>query len=105
MPHRGPLSAYLLADPELSLQPILITNPVLAKGYYVTRLPSTGGFLRAGNAVLLTGLEGDRLEEMVEAVEGRTRLRVQPPPSREDDEVRVSRAVVFVLGLEKLRKL
>ena len=30
--HRGPLLAYLLADPELSLQSILITNSVIGKG-------------------------------------------------------------------------
>jgi hypothetical protein len=29
--HRGPLLAYLLADPELSLQSILITNSVIGK--------------------------------------------------------------------------
>ena len=29
--HRGPLLAYLLADPELSLQSILITNSILGK--------------------------------------------------------------------------
>jgi len=29
--HRGPLLAYLLADPELSLQSILITNTVIGK--------------------------------------------------------------------------
>jgi len=37
--HRGPLLAYLLADPELSLQSILITNSVIGKKktfYYVT---------------------------------------------------------------------
>ncbi len=36
--HRGPLLAYLLADPELSLQSILITNSVIGKKktlYYV----------------------------------------------------------------------
>jgi uncharacterized membrane protein YraQ (UPF0718 family) len=30
--HRGPLLAYLLADPELSLQSILITHSVIGKG-------------------------------------------------------------------------
>jgi uncharacterized membrane protein YraQ (UPF0718 family) len=29
--HRGPLLAYLLADPELSLQSILITNSVIGR--------------------------------------------------------------------------
>jgi uncharacterized protein YaaQ len=82
-----------------------VVDALIANGFYVTRLPSTGGFLRAGNTVLMTGLEDDRLEEMVETVKGRTRLRVQPPPSPADEEVRVSRAVVFVLGLEELRRL
>jgi uncharacterized protein YaaQ len=82
-----------------------VVASLIGQGFYVTRLPSTGGFLRAGNTVLLTGLGDDELERMVETVKGRTRLRVQPPPSGETDEVRVSRAVVFVLGLEELRKL
>jgi uncharacterized membrane protein YraQ (UPF0718 family) len=37
--HRGPLLAYLLADPELSLQSILITNTVIGRkktAVYVT---------------------------------------------------------------------
>lgn len=29
--HRGPLLAYLLADPELSLQSILVTGRILGK--------------------------------------------------------------------------
>jgi len=29
--HRGPLLAYLLSDPELSIQSILITNSVIGK--------------------------------------------------------------------------
>jgi uncharacterized protein YaaQ len=82
-----------------------VVEALITNGFYVTRLPSTGGFLRAGNTVLLTGLEDDRLDEMVETVKGRTRLRVQPPTSSAEEEVTVSRAVVFVLGLEELRKL
>ncbi len=82
-----------------------VVDALIASGYYLTRLPSTGGFLRAGNTVLLVGLEDERLEEMVETVKGRTRLRVQPPSARIEEEVTVSRAVVFVLGLEELRKL
>ena len=82
-----------------------VVDALIANDFYVTRLPSTGGFLRAGNTVLLTGLEDGRLEAMAETVKSCTRLRVQPPPSPVEEEVRVSRAVVFVLGLEELRKL
>ncbi len=30
--HRGPLLAYLMADPELSIQSILITAKIIGKG-------------------------------------------------------------------------
>ena len=82
-----------------------VVDALIAQGFYVTRLPSTGGFLRAGNTVLLTGLEDDQLEQMMEVIQSHTRLRVQPPSSHLLRETRVSRAVVFVLGLEDLRKL
>ena len=82
-----------------------VVDALIAQGFYVTRLPSTGGFLRAGNTVLLTGLEDDQLEQMMELIQGHTRLRVQPPASHLLQETRASRAVVFVLGLEDLRKL
>lgn len=82
-----------------------VVDALIAQGFYVTRLPSTGGFLRAGNTVLLIGLEDDQVERMMEIIQSNTRLRVQPPASHLQQETRVSRAVVFVLGLEEMRKL
>ena len=82
-----------------------VVQALISHGFYVTRLPSTGGFLRAGNTVLLTGLEDEQLERMTAIIESHTRLRVQPPSGGILEETRVSRAVVFVLGLEELRKL
>jgi uncharacterized protein YaaQ len=82
-----------------------VVSALISHGFYVTRLPSTGGFLRAGNTVLLTGLEDNQLEQMIEVIQSQTRLRVQPPASHLLQETQVSRAVVFVLGLEELRKL
>ena len=65
--HRGPLLAYLLADPELSLQSILITNSVIGKGktaFYVVLVTifSTvagllfGAWVDGTNAWLIIGL-------------------------------------------------
>jgi uncharacterized protein len=34
--HRGPLLAYLLADPELSLQSILVTQKILGRNKTIT---------------------------------------------------------------------
>lgn len=82
-----------------------VVDALIANDFSVTRLPSTGGFLRAGNTLLLVGLEDDQLEPMMEIIQGHTRLRVQPPTSRVPEETHASRAVVFVLGLEELRRL
>jgi uncharacterized membrane protein YraQ (UPF0718 family) len=64
--HRGPLLAYLLADPELSLQSILITNSVIGRSktaVYVALVTvfSTlsgllfGGWVDGNNAWLIVG--------------------------------------------------
>ena len=50
-------------------------------GFHVTRLSSTGSFLRMGNTVPLTGIEDGQLEQMVtgrsgEAVCSQDRLMV-----------------------------
>jgi len=42
-----------------ALQTILIES-----GFGVTRLASTGGFLKDGNTTLLTGVKQDRVEEV-----------------------------------------
>jgi len=65
--HRGPLLAYLLADPELSLQSILITNSVIGRSktaFYVVLVTifSTvagllfGAWVDGTNAWLIIGL-------------------------------------------------
>ena len=65
--HRGPLLAYLLADPELSLQSILITNSVIGRrktAVYVALVTvfSTlagllfGAWVNGANAWLITGI-------------------------------------------------
>lgn len=82
-----------------------VANALTAHGFYVTRLASTGGFLRMGNTVLLSGIEDDQLEHMLEVVRSHSEIHIQPPASHLLQETQVSRAVVFVLGLEQLLKL
>ncbi len=37
-----------------------VIHKLVAQGYRVTRVASTGGFLRRGNVTLLIGVEGER---------------------------------------------
>jgi len=74
-------------------------------GFYVTRLASTGGFLRMGYTVLLSGVEDDQVDPMLKIIQAHTQIHVHPPSSHLPQEVQVSRAVVFMLELERLAKL
>ena len=82
-----------------------VVDALVAHGFYVTRMASSGGFLRAGNTVLLSGVEDDRVDEMLEVVRAHSHIRVHPPSSPNAEATEVSRAVVFVLGMERLEKL
>lgn len=82
-----------------------VIEALVSHGFYVTRLASTGGFLRMGNTVLLCGVEDDQLDQLLKVIRTHTEIHIQPPRSRVLEETQVSRAVVFVLGLEQLLKL
>jgi uncharacterized protein YaaQ len=40
-----------------------LTNALVERSISVTRIASTGGFLRGGNTTLMVGVEADRMEE------------------------------------------
>ena len=82
-----------------------VVDALTAHGFYVTRLASTGGFLRMGNTMLLSGIEDDQLDQMLKIIQAHAEIHVQPPVSPSSQETQVSRAVVFVLKLEQLAKL
>ena len=82
-----------------------VVDALTEHGFGVTRLTSTGGFLRMGNTVLLSGIEDDQLDQVLEIMRAHTEIHVVPPSSRVAEETQVRRAVVFILGMEGLVKL
>ncbi len=64
-----------------------VLGELVTQGFRVTRVASTGGFLRRGNVTLLIGAD----EPRVEAVMGLLRETCAPP------EAGQSRATVFVV--------
>ena len=85
-------------------------------GYSVTRLSTTGGFLRAGNTTLLVGVEDDRFQEAMDLIEkvckSRKQIATSPSPVAGTSgvyapypiEVVVGGATVFVLDVEQFVK-
>jgi len=45
-----------------------VTNGLVAAGFHVTQLASTGGFLRQGNVTLLIGIEDEKADEALEII-------------------------------------
>lgn len=87
------------------------------QGFSVTKLASTGGFLRAGNTTLICGCEEDRIPVLCETIESKCRSRKQITSvntshintsdsfSPYSVEVTVGGATIFVLGVEDFKKV
>jgi uncharacterized protein YaaQ len=85
-------------------------------GHPVTKISSTGGFLRRGNATLLSGVEADAVDAVLAMVKVECRAReeyipVQAlpfpgslPPSQ-PLQVRAGGAIVFVVDVERFEKI
>lgn len=64
--------------------------------YRVTRVASTGGFLRRGNTTLFVGTEGDKIDKALEIIK-LTSVEPLKPGQR--------RATVFVLDVDRYTQL
>ena len=94
-----------------------LVNQLMNDGYGVTKLATTGGFLRAGNTTLLVGVEDDRLQSAMGIIEKVCKSRKQmasAPVSMSSVssgmytsypiEVTVGGATVFVLSVDQFVK-
>lgn len=73
-------------------------------GLPVTKIGSTGGFLRSGNATLLMGVDDEQLREIMEIVRTRSGKREEPISTTTHTKASLGGAVVCVLGLEHFFK-
>ena len=84
--------------------------------YRVTKLATTGGFLRAGNTTLLVGVEDEEVDKIMEIIkdncESRKQMATSPTPVSGTTgvyvpypvEIKVGGATVFVVDVEKHAK-
>ncbi|WP_077369402.1 cyclic-di-AMP receptor [Anaerosalibacter sp. Marseille-P3206] len=76
-----------------------LVKELMSKKYRVTKLASTGGFLKAGNTTLLIGVEEEKVEEVISTIEGICK-------SREAKQgVNVGGATVFVMDIDKFKRV
>ena len=80
-----------------------------------TKMSTTGGFLRAGNATLLIGVEDEQVDEVVDIIRKHCAKRMEPVPAvvtagmptfgYYKTEVLVGGATVFVSDVERFEKM
>lgn len=94
-----------------------LIGQLMNEGLGVTKLATTGGFLRAGNTTLLVGVEDDSFQKAMDIIEEvcKSRKQIAPSPasmvgmpgaySPYPIEVVVGGATIFVLTVDQFIKL
>lgn len=94
----------------------LVSN-LMNEGYSVTKLATTGGFLRSGNTTLLLGVDDSKFDGAMAVIEkvckSRKQVATSPSPMAGTTgmyapypiEVMVGGATVFVLKVEQFNKI
>ena len=94
-----------------------LVNNLMIEGYRVTKLATTGGFLRAGNSTLLIGVDEEKFDGAMAIIEkvckSRKQIATAPSPVSGSTgvyvpypiEVMVGGATIFVLDVDKFIKI
>lgn len=93
-----------------------LVDSLTEQGYSVTKLATTGGFLKAGNTTLLIGVEKEKVDLVIDVIkntcETRKGIVSTPTPVSEPTgvyipypmEVQVGGATIFVVDVDKFVK-
>ncbi|KNF09828.1 hypothetical protein CLPU_2c02800 [Gottschalkia purinilytica] len=94
-----------------------LIDALMDKDYSVTKLSSTGGFLRSGNTTLLIGVNKEEVDNVISIIEEYCKTRKQitaaPIPATwvssvympHTVEVQVGGATIFVLDISQFEKI
>jgi uncharacterized protein YaaQ len=73
-----------------------VTQALIVAGFRVTRVASTGGFLRRGSSTLMLGVPDDKVDAAIDLI----RQNVSPA-----QEAGAKRATLFVLNVEHFTQI
>lgn len=92
-----------------------VLSKLTGQGFSVTKLATSGGFLRAGNVTMMIGVEEEQVQKALSVIEEFSSQRKQQVPVNSTYigdsmitvpvEVTVGGATVFVLDVEQFYKL
>ncbi|HOA79063.1 MAG: cyclic-di-AMP receptor [Bacilli bacterium] len=93
----------------------LLMKTLIKHKYFVTKLSSSGGFLKKGNATLMIGAKTEDIEEIIKIISDYSKTRKEMVPTSIINEfgampsipfeVTVGGATLFIVDVEKFIKL
>ena len=92
-----------------------LIQKLVQRGYPATKVSSTGGFLRRGNATIFSGVDGEDVDNVIAIIRSECQARTEFLPAQalpfpesiypaEPVEVRTGGAIVFVVGVERFER-
>jgi uncharacterized protein YaaQ len=92
-----------------------VSTALTKNNFYITRLATTVGFLRAGNTTIIVGTEDEKVDRVIELIgsEAKRRTEIVPSTASYDIgryasfpvEVQIGGATIFVLDVDQFVKL
>lgn len=93
-----------------------VSDKLMDAGFMITKLATTGGFLRSGNTTMIMGVDDQKLPEALEIIKMNSQKRVVDMPlaspefvseifTQKTSPIVVGGATVFVLDVENFYKL
>ena len=92
-----------------------VTTNLTQGGFSVTKLATTGGFLKTGNTTVIIGVSDDKVDDVLAIIEKHSKRRKQMIPTTTEMgmnyypsvpvEVTVGGAIVFILPVDRFEKI
>ena len=92
-----------------------VTRALIKEGFSITRLSTTGGFLKAGNVTILIGVDAEKVQDVIDIISKYSKSRKQIIPTSSElgmgfypsmpVEVVVGGATIFVLDVDRFEKV
>ncbi len=93
----------------------IISEQLTSAGFNMTKIASTGGFLMSGNTTFITGVEDDKVDDVVDIISKYGKKRTQPYVARGGammgegvsvlHNIPVGGGTIFVLNVERFERV
>ncbi len=94
----------------------IVSAQLIKAGFHVTKMASTGGFLKKGNLTFITAVEDDQVEAVIEIIKNYSKKRTYSAPadvasaaslgsSMAPIQVTIGGATVFVTNIERFERI